>query len=87
MPLRRNGQILGVIVLAWLLVGAIAAWQRGYLQGGDTTCATAGSIALTVAVGPLNYGGVNPKVRDCRLPQPSSMKLLNIQPSTLIESS
>jgi hypothetical protein len=34
-------------------------------------CATAGTIALTVVVGPLNYAGVNPRVADCKLPRPS----------------
>lgn len=63
--------ILGVIVLVWLLIGVVAAYQRDYFTGGDTNCATAGSIALTVVAGPLNYLGVNPKVTDCDVPQPS----------------
>jgi hypothetical protein len=58
-------------VLVWLLVGAFAAFQRGYFENAQTNCATAGTIALTVVVGPLNYAGVNPKVENCRLPQPS----------------
>lgn len=69
----RRGELLGVIVLVWLLIGAFAAWQRDYFRGGQTSCATAGTIALTVVTGPLNYAGVNPKVKDCHLPQPSSM--------------
>ena len=67
----RGGGLLGVIVLVWLLIGVIAAYQRGYFSSSETNCATAGSIALTVVVGPLNYAGVNPKVTDCDLPQPS----------------
>jgi hypothetical protein len=67
----RGGGILGVIVLVWLLIGVIAAYQRGYFSSSETNCATAGSIALTVVAGPLNYTGVNPKVTDCNLPQPS----------------
>jgi hypothetical protein len=67
----RGGGILGVIVLVWLLIGVVAAVQRGYFSTSETNCATAGSIALTVVVGPLNYMGVNPKVADCELPQPS----------------
>ena len=35
------------------------------------SCASAGTIALTVLAGPLNYVGVNPKVPDCNVPQPS----------------
>ncbi|KUI19325.1 hypothetical protein AU193_05160 [Mycobacterium sp. GA-1285] len=67
----RGGGIIGVLVLVWLLIGAFAAYQRGYFQTSETNCATAGSIALTVVVGPLNYAGVNPKVENCNVPQPS----------------
>jgi uncharacterized membrane protein YdfJ with MMPL/SSD domain len=59
---RRGGAIIGVIVLLWLLIGGLVAWQRGYFKDGDTNCATAGTTALTVITGPLNYAGVNPKV-------------------------
>lgn len=67
----RGGGILGFIVLVWLLIGVVASFQRGYFESSDTNCATAGSIALTVVAGPLNYAGVNPKVTDCNVPQPS----------------
>lgn len=63
--------IIGVIVFIWLLIGVFATWQRGYFSNSESNCGTAGSIALTVVAGPLNYAGVNPKVTDCRLPQPS----------------
>jgi putative drug exporter of the RND superfamily len=59
---RRGGVIIGVIVLAWLLIGVLATWQRGYFKTGETNCATTGTIALTVIEGPLNYAGLNPKV-------------------------
>jgi Tfp pilus assembly protein PilW len=71
--LMRGGGLLGTIVLVWLLIGVLATWQRGYFQGTEATCATAGTIALTIVVGPLNYAGFDPKVKDCHLPQPSSM--------------
>ena len=45
---------VGVIVVVWLLIGVLAAWQRDYFRGGDTSCGTAGRIALTVIAGPLN---------------------------------
>jgi hypothetical protein len=67
----RLGGLLGVIVLVWLLIGVFAAYQRNYFENTQTNCGTAGTIALTVVVGPLNYAGVNPKVGDCKLPQPS----------------
>ena len=64
---------VSTVAVIWLLIGVLAAWQRDYFQGGETSCGTAGRIALTVIAGPLNYAGVNPKVVECRLPQPSAM--------------
>lgn len=63
--------IIGVVVLVWLLIGVLAAYQRDYFSSGDANCATAARVALTVLVGPLNYAGVNPKV-DCNIPEPSA---------------
>jgi len=63
-------RIGGVLVLIWLLIGVVAAAQRDYFSGSDANCAKLGTIAVTVAAGPLNYAGVNPKVK-CELPQPS----------------
>jgi hypothetical protein len=63
-------RIGGILVLIWLLVGVVAAAQRDYFSGSDANCAKLGTIAVTVAAGPLNYVGVNPKVK-CELPQPS----------------
>lgn len=74
--MRGPGGIVGVLVLIWLLIGVIAAYQRDYFKTGSTNCATAGSIALTVVAGPLNYFGVNPKVEKCNVPQPSSSGVL-----------
>lgn len=62
---------LSAIVVVWLLVGVFATWQRGYFSDSQTSCATVGTIALTVVAGPLNYAGVNPKVTQCNVPQPS----------------
>ena len=63
-------RIGGVLVLIWLLIGVVAATQRNYFSGSDANCAKLGTIAVTVAAGPLNYVGVNPKVK-CKIPQPS----------------
>jgi hypothetical protein len=72
----RGRGILGVIVLVWLLIGVVAAYQRDYFKTGDANCATAARVALTVVAGPLNYLGVNPKP-DCNVnvPQPSASGL------------
>ncbi len=65
--------ILTVLVV-WLVIGAIAAWQRGYFgDDRDVTCKSTGDTVVTVLAGPLNYFGANPKI-DCniKVPQPSS---------------
>lgn len=67
----RGGGLLGLLVIVWLVIGVIAAFQRDYFESNEANCATAGTIALTVVAGPLNYAGVNPKVTDCNVPQPS----------------
>ena len=67
----RGGGIVGVVVLVWLLIGVVAAYQRGYFKTAENSCGTAGTIALTVVAGPLNYAGVNPKVANCNSPEPS----------------
>lgn len=63
-------RIGSVLVLMWLIIGAVAAGQRHYFSNNDTNCAQLGTIVATVVAGPLNYLGVNPKV-SCKLPQPS----------------
>jgi hypothetical protein len=64
-------RIVGLLVLVWLVVGAVAAGQRGYFTHAAQNCASAGTIAVTVIAGPLNHFGVNPKVANCTVPQPS----------------
>ncbi|OLB66167.1 MAG: hypothetical protein AUI10_03390 [Actinobacteria bacterium 13_2_20CM_2_72_6] len=66
----RTTGIGGVIVVIWLLIGVIAAAQRGYFSGSQDNCAKAGTTVVTIVAGPLNYIGVNPKI-NCQVPQPS----------------
>jgi hypothetical protein len=62
---------VGLLVVVWLLIGVVAAVQRGYFgDDRDVNCKTASDTVLTVVAGPLNYLGVNPKV-DCEVPEPS----------------
>jgi hypothetical protein len=68
--MRRGSRIGSLLLLAWLVIGVIAAAQRGYFSSGDTSCASAATIAVTIVAGPLNYVGANPKI-DCTAPQPS----------------
>jgi hypothetical protein len=62
-------KILSIVLVVWIIIGLFAAAQRHYYSGA-ATCAQAGTIAATVAAGPLNYVGANPKV-NCHVPQPS----------------
>ncbi len=62
--------LVGIIVIVWLIIGAIAGGQRHYYSGSDESCAKAGTIAVTIIAGPLNYLGANPKI-NCSVPQPS----------------
>ena len=64
-------KIGSLLLVIWLAIGALAAWQRDYFKSDNASCAKAGTITLTVLAGPLNYVGVNPKVHDCKVPQPS----------------
>ncbi|WP_433197629.1 hypothetical protein ACQP1G_01560 [Nocardia sp. CA-107356] len=67
-PYFRFGSLL---VLIWLVIGVVAAGQRHYFDSGPINCAGFGTIAVTTLAGPLNYMGVNPKIADCNVPQPS----------------
>lgn len=63
-------RIGAIIVVLWLVIGAVAAGQRGYYSGSPDSCKKASTIAVTIVAGPLNYVGANPKV-SCAVPQPS----------------
>jgi hypothetical protein len=51
-----------LLLLVWLVIGAIAGGQRHYYDSATTNCAKASTIIVTVLAGPLNYAGVNPKI-------------------------
>ena len=64
-------RLLVAVAVVWLVIGAVAVFQRGYL-GGSNSCAHISTVALTVVAGPLNYIGVNPKVAcNVSVPQPT----------------
>lgn len=67
-PLIRP--LIGVIVIVWLVIGALAANQRHYFNDSKASCAKTGTTVVTIIAGPLNYVGANPKVK-CHTPQPS----------------
>lgn len=63
--------LIGIILVVWLVIGVLAAFQRGYFgDDREVSCKTFSDTSLTIVAGPLNYVGVNPKVK-CRTPQPS----------------
>lgn len=59
------------LLVIWMVIGGIAASQRGDFQGNIGNCSRAGTIAVTVVAGPLNYVGVNPRIH-CTAPTPSN---------------
>jgi len=63
---RRSStsQVVTVLIVVWLVIGAFAATQRGYFENSNANCAKVSTIAVTIITGPLNYVGANPKV-DC----------------------
>ncbi|MFL6090756.1 MAG: hypothetical protein ACJ71Z_11505 [Aeromicrobium sp.] len=62
-------RIISTLVIIWLVIGAFAAYQRGYFSTGNDNCSDVGTIVVTVAAGPLNYIGANPKIT-CKTPTP-----------------
>ena len=68
-------RIISTLLLIWLVIGVVAAFQRGYFSAADDNCSDVGTIVVTVAAGPLNYFGANAKVAcetpDVDAPEPS----------------
>jgi hypothetical protein len=68
------GRVIGILVVVWLIIGVLAAAQRGYFgDDKDVSCKDFGDTTLTIAAGPLNYMGVNPKIKCKKVdtPEPS----------------
>jgi hypothetical protein len=58
-----------VLLVVWLVIGAIAAGQRGdYKHSVD--CSNVSTTAVTILAGSLNYAHVNPHI-NCSTPHPS----------------
>ena len=55
-----------VIVVIWLVIGGIAAGQRGDYKG-PMDCSRASTTAVTILAGPLDYAGVNLNI-NCSVP-------------------
>ena len=65
-------RIVAIVIAIWLVIGAIAAGQRGYFGSSETNCAGVMTVLATIGAGPLNYVGVNPQVTCPDLPEPSA---------------
>jgi uncharacterized membrane protein YphA (DoxX/SURF4 family) len=64
-------RVAAIVLVVWLVIGVIAGAQRHYYNSADPNCSRVGNIVVTIAAGPLNYVGVNPKIH-CHVPRPSS---------------
>jgi hypothetical protein len=58
------------LLVIWLIIGFVAGTQRGDFTD-HMNCSRAGTIGVTILVGPLNYVGVDPHIH-CNTPQPSN---------------
>jgi hypothetical protein len=58
-----------LVLVVWLVIGAIAAGQRGDYKH-PVDCSSVSTAAVTIVAGPLNYAGVNPHI-NCTTPRPS----------------
>jgi hypothetical protein len=59
-----------VLLIVWLVIGGIAAGQRGdYTQPVD--CSSVSTGAVTILAGALNYVHMDPHI-NCTTPRPSS---------------
>ena len=63
-------RIGSVLLVVWLIAGAVAAGQRHEFSRAPAGCNKVATIAVTILAGPLNYVGVNPKI-SCQTPHPS----------------
>jgi len=59
-----------VLLVIWLVIGGVAAGQRGDYRG-SVDCSSVSTAAVTILAGPLNYAHVDPRI-NCTTPHPSS---------------
>jgi hypothetical protein len=55
-------RVFWVVLVVWLAIGALAAWQRHYFTASSASCSGVGTTLVTIAFGPVNYLGGNPKL-------------------------
>jgi hypothetical protein len=59
-----------LLLVIWMVIGGIAAGQRGDYKG-PVDCSSVSTTAVTILAGPLNYANLDPHI-NCTTPQPSS---------------
>jgi hypothetical protein len=59
-----------VLLVIWLVIGVIAAGQRGDYKR-PVNCSNVTTTAVTILAGPLNYAHVHPQI-NCTTPRPNS---------------
>jgi hypothetical protein len=59
-----------VLLVIWLVIGGVAAGQRGDYKG-SIGCSRASTAVVTIIAGPLNYTGVDPNI-NCTVRHPSN---------------
>ena len=67
---RLRVHIGSVLLVVWLVIGFVAAGQRGDYKG-SVNCSGAATAATTILAGPLNYFGVDPHI-NCTVQHPSN---------------
>jgi hypothetical protein len=68
-PTEIRMHIGTLLLVIWLVIGAIAAGQRHEYKE-PVNCSNVATIAVTILAGPLNYAHVNPHI-NCNTPHPS----------------
>jgi hypothetical protein len=58
------------LIVGWLVIGGIAAGQRGDYQRA-IDCSNVSTTSVTILAGPLNYAHVDPHI-NCATPRPSN---------------
>jgi phosphoribosylanthranilate isomerase len=59
-----------VLLVVWLVIGGIAAGQRGDYKR-PVNCSSVSTTAVTILAGGLNYANVDPHI-NCTTPRPSN---------------
>ena len=58
-----------ILLVIWLVIGVIAANQRGDFKR-PVNCSNVTTTAVTILAGPLNYAHVHPQI-NCTTPHPN----------------